>query len=125
MEKTMTPKEVIEKLYDLIKKKEDWKWLIADNIEFVSEGKTTKTKKEYVEPKMDFLQVVKSFKIHELIAEGNRVCISVEYDLEVPSTHHSNCEVAEIFVVKNNKITSSCTFFNNLSFKSFLEQERV
>jgi len=120
MKNSMTTKEIVEKYYDLIERKGDWQSLIADEIDFVSEGKTTHTKKEYVEPKMRFLQLVKSFKIHELIVEGNKACISVEYDLELSSGNISNCEIAEIFVLKDNKINSSCIFFNTAGFKSFL-----
>lgn len=118
----MTTKEIIQKFYDLIERKEDWQDLIADEMEFVSDGKTTHTKKEYVEPKMKFIQRIKSLKIHELIVEGNKACISVEYDLELPSGKALNCEITEIFMLKDNKINSSCIFFNTASFSSFIAQ---
>ena len=122
MENSMTTKEIIQKFYDLIERKEDWQDLIADEMEFVSDGKTTHTKKEYVEPKMRFIQLVKSLKIHELIVEGNKACISVEYDLKLPSGKALNCEITEILMLKDNRINSSCIFFNTESFSSLIAQ---
>ena len=115
-------KEIITIYYDKISQKGDWQSIIADDITFTSVGKITTTKKAYVEATTRFLQVVKSLKINEFIVEGNKACITVEYQLESPKGNTASCEVAEVLMVKDDKINSSCIFFDTESFRKFMAQ---
>jgi hypothetical protein len=117
-----TTKEIIQQYYNEISKKGDWQSFISDDITFTSTGKITYTKNEYVEATTRFLQVVKGLKINEFIVEANKACITVEYSLQSPSGNTSSCEVAEVLMVKDNKIYSSCIFFDTASFRSFMAQ---
>jgi len=115
-------KEIIATYYDQISQKGDWQSLISDDITFTSLGKITTTKKAYVEATTRFLQVVKSLNINEFIVEGNKACITVEYHLESPKGNTASCEVAEVLMVKDDKINSSCIFFDTESFRKFMAQ---
>ena len=115
-------KEIITTYYDKISQKGDWQSIIADDITFTSVGKITTTKKAYVEATTRFLQVVKSLKINEFIVEGNKACITIEYQLQSPKGNTSSCEVAEVLMVKDDKINSSCIFFDTESFRKFMAQ---
>ena len=115
-------KEIITIYYDKISQKGDWQSIIADDITFTSVGKITTNKKAYVEATTRFLQVVKSLKINEFIVEGNKACITVEYHLESPKGNTASCEVAEVLMVKDDKINSSCIFFDTESFREFMAQ---
>jgi len=115
-------KEIIATYYDQISQKGDWQSLISDDITFTSLGKITTTKKAYVEATTRFLQVVKSLNINEFIVEGNKACITVEYHLESPKGNTASCEVAEVLMVKDDKINSSCIFFDTESFRKFMVQ---
>ena len=115
-------KEIIATYYDQISQKGDWQSLISDDITFTSLGKITTTKKAYVEATTRFLQVVKSLKINEFIVEGNKACITVEYQLQSPKGNTASCEVAEVLMVKDDKINSSCIFFDTESFRKFMVQ---
>jgi len=115
-------KEIITKYYDQISHKGDWQSIISDDITFTSVGKITYTKKEYVEATSRFLELVKSLKINEFIVEGNKAGITVEYNLESPKGNTTSCEVAEILMVQNDKINSSCIFFDTESFRKFMAQ---
>ena len=118
----MSTKEIIQDYYDAINKKGDWQSFISDDITFTSVGKITYDKKSYVEATSRFLQVVKSLKINEFIVEGGKACITVEYRLQSPKGNTSDCEVAEVLMVKDGKIYSSCIFFDTASFRSFMAQ---
>lgn len=118
----MTPKEIIKNYYDEINQKGDWQSKISDLITFTSSGKITYTKNAYVEVTSNFLQIVKSLKINEFIVEGNKACITVEYYIQSPSGNTSSFEVAEILMVKDEKINSSCIFFDTAFFRSFMAQ---
>jgi ketosteroid isomerase-like protein len=116
----MTTREVITKYYDLLNKRGNWQSFIAEDITFTSVGKITYDKKSYVDATNKFLQVVKSFKINEFIVEGEKACITVEYQLQSPKGNTSSCEVAEVLMARDGKIYSSCIFFDTASFSRFM-----
>jgi ketosteroid isomerase-like protein len=122
MKTSKSTKEIIENYYDAINQKGDWQSVISDDITFTSPGQITHSKKEYVEATNRFLQVVKSLKINEFIVEDTKACITVEYYLHSPKGHTANCEVAEVLMVQNDKIISSCIFFDTAAFRSFIAQ---
>jgi len=115
-------REIIATYYDRISQKGDWQSFISEDITFTSVGKITHTKKEYVEATGRFLNVVKSLKINEFIVEENKAAITVEYNLLSPKGNTGSCEVAEVLMVRNDKIYSSCIFFDTESFRKFMAQ---
>jgi hypothetical protein len=115
-------REIITKYYDQISQKGDWQSIISDDITFTKTGKITYTKKAYVEATSRFLEVVKSIKINEFIVEGNKACITVEYNLQSPKGNTASCEVAEVLMIQDDKINSSCIFFDTDSFNKFIAQ---
>jgi ketosteroid isomerase-like protein len=122
MNDSISTREVIQRYYDAISQKGDWSSAIADKITFTATGQITYTKKEYVEGIAKFLQIVTSLKINEFIVEGNKAGITVEYHLQSPSGKTSSCEVAEILMVQDDKIYSSCIFYDTASFRDFMAQ---
>ena len=122
MTNSTTTRSILQDYYDRISKKSDWQSLIAEKITFTSVGKITDTKEEYVEATSRFLQLVTSLKINEFIVEENKACITVEYSLKSPKGNTTSCEVAEVLMVRDGKIYSSCIFFDTASFNSFKAQ---
>lgn len=122
MNNSKTTREIIEQYYNEINRKGDWQSLISDDITFTGPGQITHTKNAYVEATSRFLQVVKHLKINEFIVEENKACITVEYSIQSPSGNASSCEVAEVLMVNDNKIYSSCIFFDTAAFRSFMAQ---
>jgi len=122
MTNSTTTRSILQDYYDRISQKSDWQALIAAKITFTSVGKITYTKEEYVEATSRFLQLVTSLKINEFIVEENKACITVEYSLKSPKGNTTSCEVAEVLMVRDGKIYSSCIFFDTASFNSFKAQ---
>jgi ketosteroid isomerase-like protein len=122
MKTSISTKEIIQQYYNAINNKGDWQSLISDDIEFTGPGQITHSKEEYVKATERFLQVVKSLKINEFIVEDNKACITVEYNLQSASGKTTTCEVAEVLMVKDDKINSSCIFFDTAAFRSFIAQ---
>ena len=122
MKDSATTRELIQQYYDLISQKGNWQSLIADKITFTSVGNITYTKDAYVEATSRFLQVVTSLKINEFIVENDKACITVEYGLQSPKGNTASCEVAEVLMIKDDKINSSCIFFDTAAFRSFMAQ---
>lgn len=115
-------REIITTYYDRISQKGDWQSIISEDITFTSVGKITHTKDAYVAATSRFLNVVNSLKINEFIVEGNKAGITVEYNLLSPMGNTASCEVAEILMVRDDKIYSSCIFFDTESFRKFMAQ---
>jgi ketosteroid isomerase-like protein len=122
MTDSTTTRSILQDYYDRISQKSDWKSHIADKITFTRVGKITYTKEEYVEATARFLQLVTSLKINEFIVEDNKACITVEYSLKSPKGNTTSCEVAEVLMVRDGKIYSSCIFFDTASYNSFIAQ---
>lgn len=122
MNNSKTTKAIIEQYYNEINRKGDWQSLISDDITFTGPGQITHTKNAYVEATSRFLQFVKHLKINEFIVEENKACITVEYNIQSPSGNTSSCEVAEVLMVNDNKINSSCIFFDTALFRSFMTE---
>ena len=123
MENYANTKKILEKYYEAVNQKGDWQSFISDDMTFTSSGKITHGKEGYVEATTRFLRVVTSIKINEFIVEGNKAGVTVEYSLQSPSGKTSSCEVAEILMVDNDKIYSSCIFFDTAAFHSFMDQK--
>ena len=120
MKTSNSTKEIIQQYYDAINQKGDWQSFISDDIDFTGPGQITHSKNEYVKSTDRFLQFVKSLKINEFIVEDNKACITVEYNLQSPSGNTTTCEVAEVLMIKDDKINSSCIFFDTAAFRSFI-----
>ena len=120
MKTSNSTKELIQQYFDAINQKADWQSLISDDIDFTGPGQITHTKNEYVKATESFLQLVKSIKINEFIVEDNKACITVEYNLQSLSGNTTTCEVAEVLMIKDDKISSSCIFFDTAAFRSFI-----
>ena len=120
MKNSMSTREIIQNYFNEIDQKGDWQSSIAEDMTFTSRGKVTHGKNGYLEATSRFLQMVKSIKINEFIVEDNKACVTVEYNLQSATGKTLNCEVAEVLMVHDDKINSSCIFFDTDSFKSFV-----
>lgn|SRR5260221_9301410 len=118
----MTTKETIETYYNGLNQKKGWESVIADNMVFNGPKTKTKGKDAYVQATIGFLQVVQAVQINNLIIDGERACAIAHYGLLSPKGNTSNCDIAEVFSVKNGKIESSAIFFDTAAFREFMVQ---
>ncbi len=116
----MKTNQVIQKYFEALDRKGGWEQFVADDIAFDSPGAKTKGKDAYVQGTTQFLQVVTSAKINQLIVEGQNACVLSHYNLLSPSGKSAESEVAEILVVENDQIQSSTIFFDTAAFHAFL-----
>jgi ketosteroid isomerase-like protein len=56
--------------------------------------------------------------VNELLVDGERACALTHYDLRPPVGNPFVSDVAEIFTVKNGKITSFAIYFDTAPFPS-------
>jgi ketosteroid isomerase-like protein len=121
-ENTMSTKETILSYFNGVNRKKGWQSFIADEMVFTNSGKQVPGKDAYVQALNRFLQVVSSVEIRELIIVGDKACAVAHYALRSPKGNTAVCDVAEVLVVKNGKITSSSIFFDTAAFNAFMAQ---
>jgi len=64
-----------------------------------------------------FYSMVSTFVVREVIVEGERACALTRYSLQPPNGGPSfTSDVAEIFTVRNDKITSFAIYFDTAPY---------
>jgi ketosteroid isomerase-like protein len=123
MKNTMTTKEIIQKYYDGIARKDGWQNVISDDVTFGGTGvKSTQGKDAYIEATSNFLRAVKTSKVKDMIIDGDKACAVVHYELASPKGNSAGLDVAELLSVKHGKIDSSTIFFDTAAFRAFMAQ---
>ena len=118
-----TTRETITRYYEGIKQKDGWQAFVSDHITFDGTGvKSTKGKDAYVESTSQFLRVVKTSQVKEMIVEGERACVLMHYELMSPKGNNASSDVAEILLEKDGKIDSSTIYFDTAAFNNFMAQ---
>ena len=99
----------------------DWESLLADDMLFVNNGKANpRGKAVYAEATRRFMRVAKSVEVKTLIVDGDAACALTHYGLVSPKGNKGVCVVAEIFAVKDGKISANEIVFDLAAFQEFM-----
>jgi ketosteroid isomerase-like protein len=99
----------------------DWESLLADDMQFINNGKASPRGKDaYVAATRRFMQVARSVEVETLIADGERAVALARYGLVSPKGNTGSCRVAEFFEVKQGKIRSNEIVFDLAAFQQFM-----
>jgi ketosteroid isomerase-like protein len=116
----MTTKELLEIYYKGFAQKSGWESVISDDFKFTGgdmvNPNTTTGKDAYVEVIKRFSQLFTSMRVKEMIIDGDDACVIGNYDYLFPNGKSINGNVAEIWKVKNGKLSSLTIFFDTLAF---------
>src|SRR5262245_59404754 len=111
----MTTKETVQGYLDALKQKGAWQSFFADDVVFLSMTSPVRQvngKAAFLESAKGFYGMIGSMAIKEVIADGERACALTHYQLRPPVGNPFDSDVAEIFTVKNGKITSFAIYFD-------------
>lgn len=118
-ERNMTTRETIEGYFDRLKQKKDWRSFLADDMVFTSFTSPVKQvggKAAYLESTKRFYEGILSFEVRDLIIDGDKACALTRYQLQRPQGLAFESNVAEIFRVRDGKITSFDIYFDSAPF---------
>ena len=123
----MNTKELLETYYKGLAQKNGWDSVLSDNFSFVG-GDMTKTtpivgKQAYIEVIKRFSQLFKTMRVKEMITQDDKACVIGNYDYVFPNGKSINGDVAEIWKVKDGKLSSLTIFFDTLTFKELTKKE--
>jgi len=115
----MTAKETVRRYFDALEHKNNWDSLLADDMSFTSHtspNKQLRGRDAFLQSTNRFYSMVRSLDVRELIGEGDHVCALTRYELQPPAGPAFTSDVAEIFVVKNDRIAEFDIVFDSAPY---------
>jgi len=109
-------KEILQRYYDGLSRKEGWQSLLSEDILLTGTvAKESKGKELFVNN--SFFKMVKDLKLKQMIVENENACALVSYDLESPNGKNFSSDVAEIWKVKDGRLDSLAIYFDTAEFQ--------
>jgi ketosteroid isomerase-like protein len=118
-EKRMTTKETIQGYFARLKQGSGWEGFLAEDMIFASltsPMKEVRGKEAYLRATQRFYTSIAALEVRNLIVEGEQACVLTRYQLQAPGGGTFQSDVAEIFAVKDGKITSFAIYFDSAPF---------
>jgi ketosteroid isomerase-like protein len=118
-EEQMTTKETIEGYFRALRQKKDWEAFLADEMiftSFTSPLRQINGKAAFLERTKPFYSMIASLEVRDLLVDANRACALTRYELQPPAGPAFTSDVAEVFKVRDGKITSFEIYFDSVPF---------
>ena len=115
----MTTKDTIQSYFESLRNKSGWEAVLADDISFTSFATPIKHvtgKGAYLEATKRFFSMVKALDVNSILVDGERACALTRYELQAPGGSAFDSHVAEVFEVRDGKITSLEIYFDSAPF---------
>ena len=119
----MSTKDIVQSYYKSLEEKNDtWNDLYSEDAVFsdASQLLLAKGKEEIIKSFITFLKAVAGIKIKQLIIEGENACAIIRYDYVNSKKERMSQDVAEIWEVKNGKITKLTIYFDLTAYRNFM-----
>src|SRR5215470_3841878 len=114
----MSTRETIERYLAGISKGSGWDEFLSSRVSFTSYTSPVKRvagKAAFLTATQRFYATVASVEVREFLVDGNRACAFTRYELNGPAGKIVS-DVAELFVVNENKIDSLEIYFDSAPF---------
>jgi ketosteroid isomerase-like protein len=115
----MSARSTIEGYFDALEQKRDWPSYLSDDVVFTSLTSPIKTisgKQAYLDSTKGFYSMIKALEVRGLIVDGDKVCALTRYQLQPPQRAAFQGDVAEVFRVHDDKISSFDIYFDSAPF---------
>jgi ketosteroid isomerase-like protein len=115
----MTTRETLQAYFSGLEQKKDWQAFLADDMtftSFTSPPKRLRGRATYLEATRRFFAMITTMTVKEIIVGGERACALTHYELQPPGGSAFGSDVAEVFRVKDGKITSFDIYFDTAPY---------
>ncbi len=115
----MNTRDTVQAYFNSLREKGDWKTFLADEMVFTSLGtpaKQVRGRDAYLESTKRFYSMIDALEIRDILVDGDKACVLTKYDLQPPGRPMFESNVAEIFEVRDGKITSLRIYFDSAPF---------
>lgn len=114
----MVTRSTVEAYFDRLKHKADWESLLAEDMTFTSYASPIKKlqgKGAFVSATQRFYASILSVEVGKLLVDGHNACVTTRYQLQTRGSAFQS-DVAELFEVRDGKITSFGIYFDTAPF---------
>ncbi|MHB8404996.1 MAG: nuclear transport factor 2 family protein [Gammaproteobacteria bacterium] len=115
----MTTRETIQGYFNNLKQKKGWEAVLSDDMvftSFTSPIKRVTGRAAYLEATKRFYSMITTLEVRDLLVDGNKACALTRYELQPPGSPAFDSHVAEVFEVRDGKISSFDIYFDSASF---------
>ncbi|CAN5909986.1 hypothetical protein BH11GEM1_BH11GEM1_10590 [soil metagenome] len=115
----MGTKDTIQKYFESLAKKQGWESFLSDDMVFTSFASPVKRvsgRAAYVESTSRFYSMIAAVEVRELMVDGSKAVALTRYQLRPPAGPEFTSDVAEVFGVRDGKISSLDIFFDSSPF---------
>ena len=115
----MTTRDTIQSYFESLSEKSGWEAFLADDMAFTSFATPIKHvagKGAYLEATKRFFSMIKALEVKSILVDGERACALTRYELQAPGGSAFQSHVAELFEVRDGKITSLEIYFDSAPF---------
>jgi len=119
----MSTRDLVQGYYDSLGRKDDkWQELYSDDAVFSDASQTlnAKGKVAVIRSFVPFLEGVAAVKVRQMIVEGENACAIVGYDYANPKGQKMSQDVAEVWKVKDGKLTKLTIYFDLIAYRNFM-----
>ncbi|HET6568048.1 MAG TPA: nuclear transport factor 2 family protein [Rhodothermales bacterium] len=115
----MTTIDAIQGYFDSLEQRRGWEGFLSDEMtftNFASPIKRVTGRGAYVEATKRFFSMITALEVKDLVVDGEKACALTRYTLQPPGGPVFDCHVAEVFEVRDGKITSLDIYFDSAPF---------
>jgi ketosteroid isomerase-like protein len=115
----MTTRDTIQRYFGSLKQKANWDSFLSDELRFTSFTSPTKRvsgRAAYLESTMRFYSMITALEVKDLLIDGHKACALTRYELQPPAGPAFGSDVAEVFEVRDGKISSLDIYFDSSPF---------
>lgn len=119
----MTISETIRNFYDGLARKTDaWQQELADDVVFSDASGKLRAEgmQAFIQSFTPFLKSVERVQVKQLIVEEPYACAVVSYDYVSPKGAKLHQDDAEVWQVKNGKISALTIYFDITEYRNFM-----
>lgn len=115
----MTARDTVEGYFSSLKEKAGWESFLSDGLEFTSFTSPIRRvsgRAAYLDSTKRFYSMITALEVKALIVDGSNACALTRYELQPPIGPAFSSDVAEVFNVRDGKISSFAIYFDSAPF---------
>jgi ketosteroid isomerase-like protein len=115
----MATAQVVRDYFAALGRKQGWEAFLADNLVFTSHASASRQvsgREAYLAATRRFFSMISSVEIRDLLVDGAKACALTSYELQPPGGRGFRSDVAEVVVVRDERIGSLDIYFDSAPY---------
>jgi len=115
----MTTRDTIEAYFNSLAQRKGWESFLSEEVSFTSFTspiRQVKGRAAFLEATKRFYSMIAAVEVRDLLVDGDKACALTTYQLQPPGGPAFRSDVAELFAVREGKISSFDIYFDSSPF---------